>query len=956
MAIYRTGKASLAANGIVTGYGTKWRETLKLIRVGATIVFASNPAEFATIIEIVSDTELRVADSAGKVIPESEYVILLHDSLTVDGLAQDVAETLRYYQGRETEFAHFIDLIRNMDLEKIEETIGKMKEQVDRFEKNYELIQATAKKVEENAAKAETNANVASESAGNAQRFREEAEDFRDETQTLRNSAADSVDEAKGQVVLAGNQVALAKQQADRAQGIVDSAKNEVVQSAASEVQKATEQADRAKTEADRAHDLANQFDANKLLRTDKNLSDLENKQKARINLGVDNIEYNDLETKVMTKNKNTWLTLRNKNGKPWGVYDNEIKAWVALEVAQGGTGATSLEGARKNLKLDRVHQDENMTRISASDPKTELRIGTDDWYVYRTAQDSTAGYVALGVQGGGTGANDAAGARANLHVFQQRKNSLSGSENLNDLIGYEKSGYYHNAANANATTDNNYPISQAGVLLVTSSQANGVNQTQQYYFPFARNDIYYTRHYNLTSGVWSWTKWTEFKGSQETLDSVGMNRTGVIGPKNANDIQRNCFFAGGGTDSQNYILPYQSGISMRRVNTTSQMQIDAGNGQIWTRGSVDGGSWTDWRRAAMENAVVTFQNVFSDAKSDAERAASGIVNGRLLSGSGAVRHAWRVYSEIRTDNKTYMTMHLQAANGANKYLGFDQDGNLVGINSVNCTGANVGSSGINVNAGGECVRIKGTDANAAMYMIARNSDNSLNWYVGKGSRDNDQVVLHSYKYNTTLTLRQGDIITNKDMTIGGNNIVNGSTCYVDGGEGTSNSHFWLRNRSKRSRAVMYTADNQVLTLRSDNGATGGAGQSLQLFGATGECKAAKFTATSDERAKFWMKPVTGALDKVCQLRGMTYSMHTTLQNTVRNAGIIAQDVQKVLPEAVTVTKGDDHSVLNKNCDKVDNPLSLDYNALSALYVEAFKELKAEIEALKAEIEILKSK
>ncbi|EOV0595849.1 tail fiber domain-containing protein, partial [Cronobacter sakazakii] len=106
--------------------------------------------------------------------------------------------------------------------------------------------------------------------------------------------------------------------------------------------------------------------------------------------------------------------------------------------------------------------------------------------------------------------------------------------------------------------------------------------------------------------------------------------------------------------------------------------------------------------------------------------------------------------------------------------------------------------------------------------------------------------------------------------------------------------------------------------------------------------------ATSDERAKFWIKPVTGALDKICQLKGVTYSMHTTIQNTVRNAGLIAQDVQKVLPEAVSV--GQTGSTLDKNCFEVENPLTLDYNALSALYVEAFKEMRAEIDALKAEL------
>ncbi|HDK7391985.1 TPA: hypothetical protein PTX05_001218, partial [Cronobacter sakazakii] len=48
-------------------------------------------------------------------------------------------------------------------------------------------------------------------------------------------------------------------------------------------------------------------------------------------------------------------------------------------------------------------------------------------------------------------------------------------------------------------------------------------------------------------------------------------------------------------------------------------------------------------------------------------------------------------------------------------------------------------------------------------------------------------------------------------------------------------------------------------------------------------------------------------------------------------------------------------STLDKNCFEVENPLTLDYNALSALYVEAFKEMKSEMDALKAELAELKA-
>lgn len=114
MAIYRKGKAGMASNGVVTGNGTTWMDRLSLIRVGATILFPAVPGAIATISAIVSDTELRVIANDNKEAPAgSDYVILIHDSITVDGLAQDVAETLKYYQSKETVAQNLIDEFNN---------------------------------------------------------------------------------------------------------------------------------------------------------------------------------------------------------------------------------------------------------------------------------------------------------------------------------------------------------------------------------------------------------------------------------------------------------------------------------------------------------------------------------------------------------------------------------------------------------------------------------------------------------------------------------------------------------------------------------------------------------------------------------------------------------------------------------------------------------------------------
>jgi len=99
-------------------------------------------------------------------------------------------------------------------------------------------------------------------------------------------------------------------------------------------------------------------------------------------------------------------------------------------------------------------------------------------------------------------------------------------------------------------------------------------------------------------------------------------------------------------------------------------------------------------------------------------------------------------------------------------------------------------------------------------------------------------------------------------------------------------------------------------------------------------------TTTSDERLKKDIVKIDNALDKVSQLSGYTFEY---IADGKKSAGVIAQEVEKVMPSAVSETT----LPLKMGEDDKTEYKTVQYDQLHGLMIEAIKELKAEIEELK---------
>lgn len=99
--------------------------------------------------------------------------------------------------------------------------------------------------------------------------------------------------------------------------------------------------------------------------------------------------------------------------------------------------------------------------------------------------------------------------------------------------------------------------------------------------------------------------------------------------------------------------------------------------------------------------------------------------------------------------------------------------------------------------------------------------------------------------------------------------------------------------------------------------------------------------ASSDIRLKEDISKIDDSLEKLSKINGYEYFWNKTAQEmfperTMRDVGVIAQEVQQVLPSAVV--------------ERADGYLAVNYDKIIPLLIESIKTLKEEIEGMKREI------
>ncbi|MGH3901412.1 MAG: tail fiber domain-containing protein [Pseudonocardiaceae bacterium] len=112
-----------------------------------------------------------------------------------------------------------------------------------------------------------------------------------------------------------------------------------------------------------------------------------------------------------------------------------------------------------------------------------------------------------------------------------------------------------------------------------------------------------------------------------------------------------------------------------------------------------------------------------------------------------------------------------------------------------------------------------------------------------------------------------------------------------------------------------------------------------------GQCFAQRFLNLSDGRLKTDVAVLDTPLDRLAQLRGVSFRWQpdAAAAGVAGGLGVIAQDVAEVFPELISTVGPEQH-------------LAVDYSGLTAVLLEAVKELKAENERLRRRVDTLEER
>jgi len=240
--------------------------------------------------------------------------------------------------------------------------------------------------------------------------------------------------------------------------------------------------------------------------------------------------------------------------------------------------------------------------------------------------------------------------------------------------------------------------------------------------------------------------------------------------------------------------------------------------------------------------------------------------------------------------------------------------GTAVTYTNLNVTNANI-VSGIVTNLSGSTINYSGLSTFSGVQIqsgIITATNSGIVTYYGDGSGLSGITVdLTSQAEGVVL----GAALTTFNFTnTNGGTTLSSNVLTVDVGKAASGSSGHIQYKS--SSGIFSGSPNFTFDVATSS------------VSIAGTCSAANFNSTSDINLKDNIETVADALEIVSNLRGVRFNWK---KNNAPSIGVIAQELEQVLPELVTSS----------------DPKTVNYDGIIGVLIEAIKELKTEINNLK---------
>ena len=645
-----------------------------------------------------------------------------------------------------------------------------------------------------------------------AQGFRNEAEGFKNTA----NTAKDAAVAAKTAAETAKSQAVTAKTAAESAKTAAETAKSQAVTAK-----------DQAKGFRDEAEGFANSADASK------------------------KVPYAGVTVNAPTGVRDMLKRLRDSvKGGFWRVDD--ISQFPSGQMTPFEYGPGICGGAGDTFFAFNVDFQTSRVRVFSGN-NNAINGSSGNVSAIELAKLGSNGDVAIA--DGGTGASNDQGARANLQAMHERRATLV-SENLNVLQG-DKAGFYYTSLSANATPERNYPIQEAGCLLVQRTGANGPKSCIQTFTAYRKGRRWIRWLDNAATGIWS--QWYELynAGSSPTFSGV------ITGSAVSASVDGKIIT----------IKPGVNDVVIHNSASNKYLQL-RDNGEL-----------------AYDNKLIAY-------------------NGLTASGTFAM---------------TVPSIKVTTANG-----GFRIDGTA----STN---------------------------NQPLNVTGYNSEGTRLWFLGKDTGTN-ALFLNDVTSSKVELITDGVVLGTKNFA--GKAYVQAASLEIDRPSGKyfkmlndgNSSHpatfkLW-GNGSDRASVIEFGLEDGPgwLFYAQYNG------NGTRQMNVNGTVNCTTVNQSSDRELKDNIKPIENARAGLAKMGGYTYTLK---KDGMPYAGVIAQEVMDVVPEAVSTFE--DYEYLAGPTQDGEELVGrqrffqVDYGAIAAYAVQVCKEQEEELVSLRSELEELKA-